>query len=81
MTFIAWLLGNRFGRWVAWGAIGIAFVGVIFLMGVRQGEQRDKAAQLARSLKNAMNRIKSNAEVTQMSSRDRLDALNGWMRD
>ncbi len=81
MTFIAWLLGNKFGRWVAWGALGLAFIGVLFLMGVRQGKDQEKAKLLAQSLKNAMDRIKSNAEVTQMSARARRDALNSWMRE
>lgn len=81
MTFIAWLVGSKLGRYAAMAAVVLAGVSIVLLRAFAAGARKEKLKQLQGQLKNLQEGVKNSAEINSMSPSDRADELRKhWSR-
>ncbi len=80
MSVIAWLLGSRVGRYIAIAGITLSAIAAMLATASRKGANSERAKQTAKSLADALQRIKTDDQIDKMSRSERRIALSRWMR-
>jgi hypothetical protein len=80
MGLIAFLIGNKMGRYIAGALLVLAMVGLVLLSVRRGGENAAKLARQLETLQAIRERIKVDETVRSMPVADRRDALRSWVR-
>ena len=75
MSFIAWLIGSKLGRYLAMGFTALAAISIILLKVFTAGRNKEKLKQVQGQLKNLQEGVKNNEDIIRMSPSDRADEL------
>ncbi len=81
MSFLAWLIGSKFGRITAIAGITALVVGVVILRAFSAGAQRERNKAMQRTLKNLQTRIQTDDEIAGLSVDARRERLRSWARE
>ncbi|PHS02160.1 MAG: hypothetical protein COA78_22195 [Blastopirellula sp.] len=75
MSVIAWLIGSKFGRYLATALTFISIVGVILLKAVAYGRTKEQLKQTKKKLHNLKEGVQNDQTIRRMSPSDRANKL------
>ena len=78
MSFIAWLIGSKLGRYLAMGLTALAAISIILLKVFMAGRNKEKLDQVQGQLKNLQEGIKVNEEINAMPHDARVNELRDF---
>lgn len=81
MTFFAWMIGTKLGRYLALGALATAAIGVFVLRIYSAGKNAERLKQQSQSLNNLRERIRLDTEIRNLPASERASRLDRWVRD
>jgi len=81
MTFIAWLIGSKLGRYVALGSLAAVAIGVFILRIYSAGKNAAALKQQQQSINNLRERIRLDTEIRNLPATERKQRLDRWVRE
>lgn len=78
---IAWLLGSKVGRQIAFGLLAAAILALLIWRIYSAGRTREVTQQQIRQLELVRKKIEVDNEISSLPASDRRERLRQWMRE
>ena len=81
LSFVAFALGSKVGRYLVAAVLTAATIALAVARVFKKGQEYERGKDNETKIIQLENAIRANEEVDKLTRVDRLDYLNGWLRN